>query len=89
MATKTITVTEEAYESLKALKRSDESFSETLLRVTGHRRNVWKGYGALHGERGDALAEAVKESGEQADRDYREKHERLFGPTAGESGDIG
>jgi predicted CopG family antitoxin len=34
MATKTITVTEDAYERLKACKEDGESFSETITRIT-------------------------------------------------------
>lgn len=37
MVTKNITVTEEAYESLKAVERSDESFTDTVLRITENR----------------------------------------------------
>ena len=34
MAIKTITVTEDAYESIKALKRPDESFSKLFKRIS-------------------------------------------------------
>ncbi len=34
MTTKTITIKEEAYRRLKALKRKDESFSDELIRIT-------------------------------------------------------
>jgi len=34
MAIKTITVTEDAYESIKALKRPDESFSKLFRRIS-------------------------------------------------------
>lgn len=77
VATKPITVTEEAYDSLKALKRSDESFSEALLRITEHRRDVWKGYGAMHGEL-DGVMDTIREDRERATRESSEKIERLF-----------
>lgn len=34
MSSKNITITEDAYERLKALKREDESFSELVVRLT-------------------------------------------------------
>lgn len=37
MASKTITVTVEAYEALKAAKDRSESFSEAIMRVVGRR----------------------------------------------------
>jgi len=47
MAVKTITVTEEAYNGLKGLKRKDESFSELLIRLTKGRNTLKKMLGAL------------------------------------------
>lgn len=41
MATKTITVTEKAYEALSADKKNDESFSEVILR-THKRKGNWE-----------------------------------------------
>lgn len=49
MGTKTITVTDEAYESLKQHKREDESFTETILRITGAERDAMKGFGSWEG----------------------------------------
>ena len=34
MSTKTITITEDAYERLQSFKRDDESFSELVVRLT-------------------------------------------------------
>lgn len=34
MAVKTITITTEAYQAIKGLKRGDESFSELFLRIS-------------------------------------------------------
>lgn len=84
MATKNITVTEEAYESLKAVKRSDESFTDTVLRITEHRRDVWKGYGSMHGEL-DGVMDTIREDRERATIEANAKHERLFGDENGDT----
>ena len=47
MAVKTITVTEEAYNGLKGLKRKDESFSKLLIRLTKGRNTLKEMLGAL------------------------------------------
>lgn len=77
MATKTITVTEEAYESLRAHKRADESFTETLLRLTGERRDVWKGHGAYEDVPG--FRESVAEVREELDEDLEGRTDELYG----------
>lgn len=47
MGTKTIRVREEVYESLKAHKRPDESFSDLLERLTDRADGFERGFGAL------------------------------------------
>lgn len=68
MATKTITVTENAYEALKSLKDKNESFSETILRVA-KRKPLSYFYGALSKETGERLEKDIMES--------RERHKKL------------
>lgn len=46
MTMTTISLTEEAYNNLKALKREGESFSDVVLRLTGAERDKMKGFGA-------------------------------------------
>ncbi len=58
---KTITVTEEAYKTLKSMKAPTESFSEEILRIA-RRRPLNDFYGALSGERGARLEKAIAES---------------------------
>jgi predicted CopG family antitoxin len=74
MATKTLTVTEEAYERLKEHKRDDESFTETILRLTGDDRDVLKGFGAMQDVEG--FREVVEETRGELDADLRERGER-------------
>jgi len=45
MVSKTITVREEAYKALKALKLQDESFSDTILRISKHFGNLEECWG--------------------------------------------
>ncbi len=60
MVVKTITVTKDAYEALKALKAERESFSETILRVA-KRRSLREFAGVLSPESADRLERAVKD----------------------------
>jgi len=46
VATKTITLTEEAYQRLRALKRDDESFTDVVLRITDSEQDIMKGFGS-------------------------------------------
>ncbi len=46
MATKTISIMDDVYERLKALKSPDESFSDTLRRITSSRADIMEFAGA-------------------------------------------
>lgn len=50
MATKTITVTEEAYGFLKSLKKGSESFSDTFIRLAKEKDVATKYFGVLKGD---------------------------------------
>jgi predicted CopG family antitoxin len=77
MVTKSLTITEEAYESLKAHKHEDESFTETVLRLTGDERDVWEGHGALVEVEG--FREGVEEVREELNEDFERKQHDLYG----------
>lgn len=64
MAVKTITVTEKAYEALKARKEPKESFSNTILRIAGQ-RSLMEFAGALSPETGARLEKAIMEARKQ------------------------
>lgn len=79
MSSKNITIKEEAYESLKAHKRDDESFSDVVLRLSGKNKDVMKGFGMLSDEEADALRGHVEDVRSQIDEDFTERRDELFG----------
>lgn len=76
MPTKSLTITEEAYERLKAQKREGESFTDAILRLTD-RKDPMSGFGAM------AEVEGFREAAEAAREDYdagvRTREERTDG----------
>lgn len=60
MATRSITLTVEAYDALKARKAQGESFSETILRIA-KRKPLSACFGVLGAESGARLEQAVLE----------------------------
>jgi len=67
VATKTITLTEEAYQRLQALKRDDESFTDVVLRITDSEQDVMKGFGSWADTE---LREAVEAARDEFDEDF-------------------
>lgn len=74
MGTKSLTITDEAYEQLRAHKREGESFTETILRITGSERGRMAGFGAMADAEG--FRAAVETSRDRLDADLREREER-------------
>ena len=73
MATKTITITESAYERSKAFKRDDESFNDVIERLIRN-NHVWRGRGAWTDT---GFAEAVEAERETFDADVQERDRQL------------
>lgn len=73
MSSKNITITEDAYNRLKALKRDEESFSELVVRLTEN-TDPMAFAGSCPG-----LAKHVETASEELDADLDEKHDELFG----------
>jgi predicted CopG family antitoxin len=63
MATKTITVTEDAYDMLTNLKLENESFSEEIKRILTKRsrKNLMDFYGILSDKEGEDILKSVNE----------------------------
>jgi predicted CopG family antitoxin len=61
MGTKTIGLDTEAYDQLKAEKREDESFSDTVKRIIEEVSSDWRhSIGKYSGEQADEFANAVQ-----------------------------
>jgi predicted CopG family antitoxin len=75
MGSKTISITDEAYDRLKSLQQSDESFTETILRVTDHERDFRAGFGVMSDI--DGFTDAAEEAHERLDTDLRERESEL------------
>jgi predicted CopG family antitoxin len=73
---KSIRLSDEAYERLAAHKREDETFSDVVLRLAGE-RSLLDLAGILSDEEADALRDAVAERRERRRRSLEERAEEL------------
>lgn len=78
MATKTLTITEEAYERLARLKKENESFSKVIERIT-NKRKLSEFAGILSEESANELEDAIKEGRIQHRKSSELRFKRLFG----------
>lgn len=71
MATKNISISEDAYDRLKSLKEEDESFSDVINRISRNYTNVTKFSGAFP-EIGEVKEELEREREEFETREVEE-----------------
>lgn len=80
MAVKTLTITEEAYNTLKRLKRESQSFSQIIIEVTAEKSNsLGKFFGILRDSKKELneMKEKVKEGRKEADKNAISKIKKL------------
>lgn len=77
MTTKTITVTENAYNSIKNLKGEDESFSSLFIRISKERGAASKYLGVLKGDFKE-IKKRFEENRKIYAKDYEERKRVLF-----------
>ena len=80
MATKTITIMEDAYELLKQEKTGNESFSEVIRKVIPKKKSIWDFVGAwsdVPDEKIEELHEFIRAQA-QNDKRVRRKKEEVF-----------
>ncbi|MEK6928115.1 MAG: antitoxin VapB family protein [Nanoarchaeota archaeon] len=78
MATKNISITEEAYNRLARLRKGNESFSELIIEVTGN-VNLMDYFGILSKEKGDKLEKNITLLKSRDKKIQAEKMKELFG----------
>lgn len=60
MGTRNISISDEAYERLKSIKKPNESFTDVINRLTG-RRSILELVGVLSKEEGKEIKQRIKE----------------------------
>jgi predicted CopG family antitoxin len=76
MVTKTLTITKDAYERLKALKRPDESFSKVIKRITEDKQDIMRFAGALSflsDEEVEEIKTSIRRMREYSSKRFREQ----------------
>ncbi len=76
MATKNISITEEAYRRLAALREANESFSQIISRLTA-RKNLMKFAGALSDRSASKIEKRISRNRKRFDKERALRRERL------------
>ncbi|MDY6761752.1 MAG: antitoxin VapB family protein [Candidatus Nanohaloarchaea archaeon] len=76
MGTKSITITEDAYEDLASRKEENESFSDVIERIAG-RKPLSDIPDVVSDETGETLADEIEAVREEADEEMEERSEKV------------
>lgn len=77
MATKNISITEEAYKRLAARRKTNESFSEIILEITGKKAKPSDFHGVLSEKFGDELEKSISERRKRHSIEHQKRIERI------------
>lgn len=77
MATKTITITTEAYEKLASMKVAKESFSDVINRITG-KSSILKLAGVLSNQEAKEMKKHIAEIRKISEEEMEEKLKKLI-----------
>lgn len=80
MVVKTITVTEEAYNALKHLKKSEQSFSEIIIEISSEKKGDISSFLGILKNKSKKLAEMRKEIKKrrgELDKEYSERERKI------------
>ena len=72
MATKTISITEEAYKRLACLKKSNESFSRVIERITG-KKKISDFKGILSKESAEECEKAIENNRKERNKLHKKR----------------
>ena len=77
MTTKTITITEEAYEALQRKKEKNESFSKLILR-TSNKKPLSDFFGILSEESANKLEKTIKELRKKRNLAHKKRMKKII-----------
>ena len=75
---KTITITDNAYESLKRLKIGDDSFSDVIKRISKEKKTIKDFFGILGSDNYEEMKEKTKKIRKELDKDAKERMKNVF-----------
>ena len=82
MTIKSLTITEDAYEALKAMKCGDESFSDVILRLSREKVGAAAKFFGVWREKPEftmELKKRLKAHRAQIEKEFTERQKRFFG----------